>query len=79
MKIRRAERTDASAIYDVLRANLSEISLFQQPLWRVRKQINDFVVAEDETGDLMGCSAVHWHAPDNAEILAVSVASAHQR
>ncbi len=78
MNVRRATPRDVDQIQRVLRANRHDISLFQQPLWRIRRDINDFVVAEADDGAVVGCSAVHWHTQDNAEILAVSVAPTHQ-
>lgn len=33
----------------------------------------EFLVVEDDAGELLGCAQVHVHRPDNVEILAVSV------
>ena len=74
---RRATSRDAEAIHAVLTSNQDDLSLFQQPLWRVRRNINDFLLAEVD-GVLVGCAALHWHRADNAEILAVSVAPGQQ-
>lgn len=77
MRVRRATHLDAATIAAVLGANLGDPSLFQQPEWRIRRQINDFVVAESGE-QVVGCAAVHWHRPDNVEILAVAVAPDRQ-
>ncbi len=76
MIIRRAKPTDAPTIEHVLTANRADPSLFQQPLRRIRRQINDFVVAESG-GEIVGCAALHWHRADNVEILAFAVLPEH--
>jgi len=74
MEIRDALEADIAGIISVLGANRHETSLFQQPEHQVRRTLGDFVMAVDETGNIQGCAALHFHAPCNAEILAVAVA-----
>ncbi|HEY1693006.1 MAG TPA: GNAT family N-acetyltransferase [Polyangiaceae bacterium] len=57
----------------MLTANAGDRSLFQQPDHQVRRTIDDFLLAEGEEGRIIGCAALHWHRPANAEILAVAV------
>ena len=76
---RPAAPDDVTAIRAILVANAAETSLFQQSERRIRKTLGDFILAVD--GDrVLGCAAVQWHRPTNAEILAVAVApEAHGR
>jgi N-acetylglutamate synthase-like GNAT family acetyltransferase len=45
----------------------------------VRRTLDDFLLAVDEQGALLGCAALHLHAATNGEILAVAVAPALQQ
>jgi amino-acid N-acetyltransferase len=78
MDIRRATEADVAAIRRVLAANEGDTSLFQQPEHQVRKTLGDFFVAVADGGGVVGCASLHWHAKDNAEILAVAVAPSMQ-
>lgn len=63
----------------MLIANAADTSLFQQSHSRIRRDLNDFVVAV-EAEQQVGCAALHHHTPANAEILAVAVdPTAHGR
>jgi amino-acid N-acetyltransferase len=72
--VRSALEEDVAPIHATLAANAADSSLFQQPVRRIRRNLRDFVVAVDATSTVLGCAALHWHARDNAEILAVAVA-----
>jgi amino-acid N-acetyltransferase len=73
LSLRPASLADVEAIRLVLTANAQDRSLFQQPAHQVRRTIGDFVIAEAEEGAVVGCAALCWHRPSNAEILAVAV------
>ena len=73
VSLRRAKPEDAQKIVGVLRSNLSEVSLFQQPVREVRRNLPEFVLAEDSRGSIVGCAQLHWYKRGIAEILAVSV------
>jgi amino-acid N-acetyltransferase len=73
MEIRKADESDVRAIVDVLDANRADRSLFQQPEHQVRRTLGDFIVATGDADVVAGCAALHWHTPQNAEILAVAV------
>jgi amino-acid N-acetyltransferase len=77
MVIRAATADDIDAIRATLAANAGDSSLFQQSTRRIRKDLGDFVVALDGA-DIVGCAALHEHAPGNVEILAVAVAPTAQ-
>jgi amino-acid N-acetyltransferase len=67
------------AIHRILRANRGDRSLFQQPVWWLRRHVDEFVTAIDDQLGIIGCAQLHWHRPDNAEILAVAVVPALHR
>jgi N-acetylglutamate synthase-like GNAT family acetyltransferase len=64
---------DVAGILAALNANRGDSSLFQQPEHQVKRTLGDFFVAHEVDGTLCACAALHWHAADNAEILAVAV------
>jgi len=73
VSFRNARHEDVERIRELLQSNLSEISLFQQPLRQVRRNLPEFVLAEVSTGSLVGCAQIHRFPRDIVEILAVSV------
>ena len=73
MSCRKATEEDIPKIVGILGANRGDTSLFQQDEHQVRKTLDDFILAVDERQAVVGCAALHWHAKDNAEILAVAV------
>lgn len=73
MRIRTATDADVASIVAVLGANRSDTSLFQQPESQVRRTLGDFLLAVNTASEVEGCAALHWHRPENAEILAVAV------
>ena len=73
MTIRTATEDDVANIVAVLGANRGDTSLFQQPEHQVRRTLGDFVLAVNAASEIEGCAALHWHRPENAEILAVAV------
>jgi len=73
MTIRDAVDADVAAIATVLAANQGDSGLFQQPEHQLRRVVGDFVLAVNDAGKVEGCSALHWHRTDNAEILGVAV------
>jgi amino-acid N-acetyltransferase len=73
VSFRNARHEDVERIRGLLQSNLSEISLFQQPLRQVRRNLPKFVLAEDSNGSLVGCAQIHWFPRDIVEILAVAV------
>ena len=76
--VRPATLMDLDGICAVMQANAEDPSLFQRPRAHIAASIDDFVVAADEAGAIVGTAALHRHRPDNAEILAVSIAPSAQ-
>ena len=71
--IRPAADTDIDAIQAILRANRSDPSLFQQPREQICRTLADFLVAADERGHVIGCTALRRDDAAWGEILAVAV------
>jgi N-acetylglutamate synthase-like GNAT family acetyltransferase len=73
ISFRNAKYEDIEKILELLQSNFSEVSLFQQPLREVRKNLSEYVLAEDVTGSLIGCAQIHWYPRGIVEILAVAI------
>lgn len=73
IQLRKATVNDIQKILFLLSSNYEGMSLFQQTEKEIRKNIYDFILAEDEKGKVIGCAALHKYNNDIAEILAVSV------
>jgi amino-acid N-acetyltransferase len=69
---------DAAAISLVLRACRDEPSLFQKPAAAVALSIDEFFVARDGKGEIIGCIGLHLDAPELAEIYAAAALPKHQ-
>jgi amino-acid N-acetyltransferase len=71
--IESANATDAPGIVALLEANRADPSIFLRPIQDVRSAIEEFVVARDAGGGMLGCAALHAFTPECAEILTVAV------
>jgi amino-acid N-acetyltransferase len=75
--IRKACRSDVAGIAAVVRANLSDPSLFQRSEADLGRSINDFLVAV--LGDeVVGCASLHSDRADLAELGTVAVHPSQQ-
>ncbi|HET6463276.1 MAG TPA: GNAT family N-acetyltransferase [Candidatus Krumholzibacteria bacterium] len=72
MPIRNALRADAEAIQRLIAAHVSDGSLLPRTVAEIRREIRDFVVAEDG-GAVVGCGALHLYGPHLAEIRSITV------
>ncbi len=73
----KAKNNDILTIQSVLSANRSEVTLLQQPLREIRRNIRDFIIAE-HGGKAIGCVALHIYSIDIAEIRGISVLPDYQ-
>jgi N-acetylglutamate synthase-like GNAT family acetyltransferase len=73
LTIRTATKDDAAAISSVLAANREDRGLFQESAEAVVRTIEDFLVACDRAGQVVGCAGLHQDSPSLAEIYAVAV------
>lgn len=78
MSIRNALRADAEAIQRLIAAHVSDGSLLPRTVAEIRREIRDFVVAE-EGGAVVGCGALHMYGAHLAEIRSITVRDDHRR
>jgi amino-acid N-acetyltransferase len=73
LTIKPATTYDAAVISSVLAANRDDRGLFQESVDAVVRTIEDFFVARDDAGRVVGCAGLHRDSPKLAEIYAVAV------
>lgn len=72
LRVSEAVAQEAEAIAALLRRNSAERTLLLQPAWRIRRQIDEFVVARTNAA-IIGCAQLHEHRPGILEIMSVAV------
>jgi amino-acid N-acetyltransferase len=78
--VRPASLADVAGIVSLLADHRADPSLFLRSHGDVSTHLADFLVAQDPSGHLCGCAALHQHTADLAELLSVAVESArHSR
>ncbi len=73
IQIRSAQMGEAAAISRVLLANWNDRGLFQESPARISRNIGNFLVAESETGCIVGCAGVHLERHSLGRIYSVAV------
>ena len=73
LTIKPATTAEATAISSVLAANRDDRGLFQESPGAVARTIEDFFVAADCSGRVVGCAGLHRDSSKLAEIYAVAV------
>lgn len=73
LRIDPAATDDAAAISSVLVTNRDDRGLFQESTHAVVRTIEDFFVARDGAGQVVGCAGLHRDSSELAEIYAVAV------
>jgi amino-acid N-acetyltransferase len=76
--IRRARTSDVRRIRALIDANVASGRLLDKATVTLYEDIQEFWVACDESGALIGCGALHVMWEDLAEIRTIAVAGAHQ-
>jgi amino-acid N-acetyltransferase len=76
--VRRAQTGDVQAIRVLLDANVASRRLLDKPTVTLYEDIQEFWVACDAAGQVVGCGALHVMWEDLAEIRTIAVAQAHQ-
>lgn len=71
--VRAAVHTDVEAIVAVLCANRAAPSLFQRSAAEIIAQLPEYLIAEDRTGAIVGCAALHCYQDQSAELHSVAV------
>lgn len=78
-KVRRARTADVRVIRALIDANVPSGRLLDKPTVTLYEDIQEFWVACDEAGQVVGCGALHVMWEDLAEIRTIAVSGAHQR
>lgn len=73
LTIKPATTGDATAISSVLAANRDDRGLFQESGEAIVRTIEDFFVARDGAGQVVGCAGLHRDSSELAEVYAVAV------
>jgi amino-acid N-acetyltransferase len=76
--VRRAQTGDVRAIRVLIDANAASGRLLDKPMVTLYEDIQEFRVACDEDGQVVGCGALHVMWEDLAEIRTIAVADGHQ-
>jgi amino-acid N-acetyltransferase len=76
--VRNALRADAQAIHTLIAAHVLDGSLLPRTVAEIRRNIDDFVVAE-HGGEIIGCGALHPYGPHLAEIRSITVRADYRR
>jgi amino-acid N-acetyltransferase len=76
--VRRAQTGDVRAIRALVDANAASGRLLDKPTVTLYEDIQEFWVACDAAGDIVGCGALHVMWEDLAEIRTIAVRAEHQ-
>jgi amino-acid N-acetyltransferase len=78
--VRRAARTDADAIADLVGPYSAQGLMLPRTVGQIAASIDNYVVAVDEAGHVLACAALDEYSPSLAEVSSVAVAeSQHGR
>jgi amino-acid N-acetyltransferase len=77
-EVRRAQTRDVRAIRALIDANVASGRLLDKPMVTLYEDIQEFWVACDRGGQVIGCGALHVMWEDLAEIRTIAVDDAHQ-
>jgi amino-acid N-acetyltransferase len=76
--VSRARTADVRAIRALIDANASSGRLLDKPTVAIFEDVQEFWVAADTNGEIIGCGALHVMWEDLAEVRTVAVAEGHQ-
>lgn len=76
--VRRARTADVRTIRALIDANASSGRLLDKPTVAIFEDVQEFWVASDTDGEIIGCGALHVMWEDLAEVRTVAVAEGHQ-
>jgi amino-acid N-acetyltransferase len=71
---RKAVMADIPAIHKLINDYAAEGLMLRRPIMMLYEGVRDFVVALDEAGQVVGCSALHVMGTDLAEVRSLAVA-----
>jgi amino-acid N-acetyltransferase len=76
--VRRARTADVRAIRALIDANAGSGRLLDKPTVAIFEDVQEFWVADDANGEIIGCGALHVMWEDLAELRTVAVAEGYQ-
>jgi amino-acid N-acetyltransferase len=79
MTIRKAELRDVPAIFEMINHYAAEKVMLPRPLTDLYESVREFLVAEDEDGQVLGCGALKFYNAELAEVRSLCVAPGTQR
>src|SRR5579872_952644 len=78
MIIRKAELRDVPAIFEMINHYAAEKIMLPRPLTDLYESVREFLVAEDEEGQVLGCGALKFYNAELAEVRSLCVAPGTQ-
>jgi len=75
--VRRAARADAGSILELVSQYAAQGLMLPRTLEQIAVRIDNYVVAVDDTGDIVACAALEEYSPSLAEVSSVAVAPSH--
>ena len=79
MKIRPAKVSDVKAIHKLVEFYAEKKEMLHRSLNSIYENIQEYIVAEDEKGQVAACGALHVSWEDLAEVKALAVAEEYAR
>jgi amino-acid N-acetyltransferase len=74
MRVRKARLPDADSIHGLIRSLSYDGTLLPRSPAEIYENVRDFTVAETDSGEFLGCGALHLYGPHLAEIRSIAVA-----
>ncbi len=71
--VRRAALSDLSNIFYLIESMTGDGTLLRRTKREIEEHLDTFVVAESDTGEFLGCAALHRYGPHLAEIRSIAV------
>ena len=78
MHTREALLPDSARIHQLISAYANDGTLLARTLAEISENVRDFMVLE-ESGQVIGCGALHLYGPHLAEIRSITVDGSHQK
>jgi amino-acid N-acetyltransferase len=77
--VRQAKLHDAEDIFNLVNSLSHDGTLLRRNYAEICENVRDFAVAESETGEFLGCGALHLYGPHLAEVRSIVVEPEAQR
>lgn len=73
IRVHKARLQDARNVFDLVNSLSSDGTLLRRSYAEICENIRDFTVVEAESGDFLGCGALHLYGPHLAEVRSIVV------